>query len=76
MIDVTLHKLRDASVVRGLVIATAIDLEVKIGDLMVMAFAESGTLFRRRDPRETILARFQKETRFSHWVRKGQDQGV
>ena len=76
VIEVTLHKLRDPSVVRGLVIATAIDLEVKIEDLMVTAFADSGALFRRRIIRETILARFQEETRFSHWARKGQDRGV
>ena len=64
VIDVTLHKLRDVSVVRGLVIATAIDLEVKIEDLMVTAFAESGTLFRRRILEKPFWLDFKKKLDF------------
>ena len=64
VIDVTLHKLRDASVVRGLVIATAIDLEVKIEDLMVTAFAESGPLFRKRILEKPFWLDFKKKLDF------------
>ena len=64
VIGVTLHKLRDPSVVRGLVIATAIDLEVKIEDLMVAAFADSGTLFRRRILEKPFWLDFKKKLDF------------
>ena len=64
VIGVTLHKLGDPSVVRGLVIATAIDLEVKIEDLMVTAFADSGTLFRRRILEKPFGLDFKKKLDF------------
>ena len=48
VIDLTLHKLKDLGVVRGLVIASAIDIEVRLEQLIVRLFGESGTLFRER----------------------------
>jgi len=48
VVDLTLHKMRDLGVVRGLVIAAAIDLEVKMDELMVSVFGESGDLFQER----------------------------
>jgi CheY-like chemotaxis protein len=48
VIDLTLHKLGDLGVVRGLVIAAAIDLEVIIEELVVSVFDEKGPLFRER----------------------------
>lgn len=48
VIDNTLHKMRDLGVVRGLVIATAIDLEMKIEEIMVSAFGDGGELLQTR----------------------------
>lgn len=48
VIDLTLHKLRDIGVVRGLVISEAIDLEVMIEELVLSEFGEKAALFRER----------------------------
>jgi CheY-like chemotaxis protein len=48
IIDLTLHKLNDLGVVRGLIIAAAIDLEVMIEELVVLVFDEKGPIFRNR----------------------------
>ncbi|WP_278466393.1 response regulator [Gimesia maris] len=48
VIDITLHRLNDLSVIRGLVIAEAIYLEIKIEELLVLVFEEKGTLFRNK----------------------------
>lgn len=48
VIDLTLHKLKDLGVVRGLVIASAIDLEVRIEELIVLDFGEKGAMLRDR----------------------------
>jgi CheY-like chemotaxis protein len=47
-IDLTLHKLRDIGIVRGLVITEAIDLEVMIEELVISEFEEKGGLLRER----------------------------
>lgn len=48
VVDLTLHKLKDLAVVRGMVIASAIDLENMVNDLLVLLFKDQGDLFRRR----------------------------
>ena len=48
VVDQTLHKMKDLGVVRGLVIAAAIDLEVQMEELMISVFGKKGTLFRKR----------------------------
>ena len=48
VIDLTLHKLRDIGVVRGLIISEAIDLEVMIEELVISEFEEKGALLRER----------------------------
>ncbi len=48
VIDLTLHKLRDIGVVRGLIISEAIDLEVMIEELVISEFEEKGGLLRER----------------------------
>jgi CheY-like chemotaxis protein len=48
VIDLTLHKLRDIGIVRGLIISEAIDLEVMIEELVVSEFEEKGSLLRER----------------------------
>lgn len=48
VVDQTLHKLRDLSVIRGMVITAAIDIENLVEDVLELFFKESGGLFRSR----------------------------
>ena len=48
VIQNSLHKLSDLGVVRGLVIATAIDLEMKIEEILVGLLGDGGELFETR----------------------------
>ena len=48
VIDLTLHKLKDVGVIRGLVIASAIDLEVKVEELILQVFGDKASMFRER----------------------------
>ena len=54
VIDLTLHKLGDIGIVRGLVITEAIDLEVMIEELVISEFEEKGDCFGR----ESLTNRF------------------
>jgi len=48
VIDLTLKKAQDINNIRGLVIAETIDLEAKLGDVLVHCFGDQGALFRER----------------------------
>ena len=48
VIDLTLKKSQDINNIRGLVIAETIDIETKLGDVLVRCFGDRGTLFRER----------------------------
>jgi CheY-like chemotaxis protein len=48
VIDLTLKKALDINNVRGLVIAETIDLEAKLGEVLVRCFGDYGDLFRER----------------------------
>jgi CheY-like chemotaxis protein len=48
VIDLTLKKAQDINNIRGLVIAETIDIEAKLGDVLVRCFGDRGTLFRER----------------------------
>lgn len=48
VIDLTLHKLKDLGVIRGLIVTEAIDLEIKIEEMIVLMFEEKGEYFRTR----------------------------
>lgn len=71
VIDLTLKKAQDINNIRGLVIAETIDLEAKLGDVLVQCFGERGTLFRERllDP-EMALFDFGKKDRLLQGILK------
>jgi CheY-like chemotaxis protein len=48
VIDLTLKKALDINNVRGLVIAESIDIEIRLGEVLVQCFGKSGELFRER----------------------------
>lgn len=48
VIDLTVHKMRDVEVVRGLIIATTLDLESQIESLLITLFGAAGNLFREK----------------------------
>ena len=48
VIDLTLKKAQDINNIRGLVIAETIDIETKLGEVLVRCFGDRGTLFRER----------------------------
>jgi len=62
-IDLTVHKLRDLDVVRGLIIASTIDLEAKLEELMITVFGDRGTLFQEK-VLEKGLYDFEKKMKF------------
>jgi len=48
VIDLTLKKALDINNVRGLVIAESIDIEIRLGEVLVRCFGKNGELFRER----------------------------
>jgi hypothetical protein len=48
VIDLTLKKALDINNIRGLVIAETIDIETKLGEVLVRCFGKNGELFRER----------------------------
>ena len=63
VIDLTLHKLKDIGVVRGLVIAAAIDLEVLIDGVLASLFDDRKELFRTQ-----LLDRFYLDAGKKHVI--------
>lgn len=71
VIDLTLKKAQDINNIRGLVIAETIDIETKLGDVLVRCFGDQGTLFRERllDP-DMALFDFGKKDRLLQGILK------
>jgi len=71
VIDLTLKKAQDINNVRGLVIAETIDIEAKLGDVLVQCFGDRGALFRERllDP-EMALFDFGKKDKLLQGILK------
>jgi CheY-like chemotaxis protein len=71
VIDLTLKKSQDINNVRGLVIAETIDIEAKLGDVLVRCFGDYGNLFRDRllDP-DIALFDFGKKDRLLQGILK------
>jgi len=63
VIDLTVHKFRDLEIVRGLVIASTIDLEVKLEELMIVVFGDCGKLFQEKVLEKPVYD-FAKKLRF------------
>jgi len=63
VIDLTVHKLRDLGVVRGLVIASTIDIEVKLEELMILIFGKQGELFQSKVIEKHVYD-FEKKVKF------------
>lgn len=71
VIDLTLKKAQDINNIRGLVIAETIDIETKLGDVLVRCFGDNGILFRERllDP-DMALFDFGKKDRLLQGILK------
>lgn len=63
VIDLTVHKLRDIEVVRGLIIASTIDMEVQLEEIMMLIFGEKGLYFQEKVLEKHVYD-FEKKVKF------------